>query len=247
MSKWDEARRELLLYGLLAALPAFAVAALFHIHPWATPMRQQADLLGWALTAIYVVFGALAVLVLPWTQVARTPDPKNAGAWTRLGLISLGTGLLYGLSDVALNRLTPWGAHLAAVDRHNGLSNTFINVHPPWSLAHYFHASIISECAFRLGPILLLTWLVSRVVLRGRFEAAAYWTVALLAALIEPLEKSILLRKWGALGSTPMEVALNIEAIAWQFVYAILMRRFGWPAPILARFGYYLIARCFIQ
>jgi hypothetical protein len=247
MARWDEARRELLLYCVLAALPAFAAAALFHLHPWATPLKQQADNLGWGVTAIYVAFGALAVLVLPWTQVARTPDLKNARAWTRLGLVSLGTGALYGLSDVALNRLTPWGDHVAAVDRRNGYSLTFVNVHPPWSLAHYFHASIISECAFRLGPILLLTWLVSRGLLRGRLEAAPYWTFALLAALIEPLEKSLLIRRWGAFGDTPMEQALSVEAIAWQFAYAVLMRRFGWPAPILARFGYYLIARCFIQ
>jgi hypothetical protein len=40
---------------------------------------------------------------------------------------------------------------------------------------------------------------------------------------------------------------MNVEAIAWQVVYAILLRRFGWPAPILARFGYYLVVRCFIQ
>ena len=36
--------------------------------------------------------------------------------------------------------------HLKAVDARNGFSTTFINVHPPWSLPHYFHASIISEC-----------------------------------------------------------------------------------------------------
>ena len=150
------------------------------------------------------------------------------------------------MTDLALNRLTPWGVHLAAVDRRNGFDLSFINVHPPWSLAHYFHASIISESIFRFAPILALTWFAVRLT-RGRFEAAAYWTFALLAALIEPIEKAVLIRKWGAFGDTPMEQAMNVEGIAWQFVYAVLLRRFGWPAPILMRFGYYLMVRCFHQ
>jgi hypothetical protein len=247
MTKWQAGRRELLLFMLLAALSAFAIVALFQLHPWPTPMKQQAENLSWGVTAIYVTFGALAVAVLPWTGARLTPRLQEVRGWTWLTAVSLGTGALYGLSDVALNRLTPWGAHLAAVDRRNGYSLTFVNVHPPWSLAHYFHASIISECAFRLGPILLLTWLVSRILLKGRFEAVVYWSSAVFAALIEPLEKSVLLRKWGLLGDTPMEQAMNVEAIAWQVVYAVLLRRFGWAAPILARFGYYLVARCFTQ
>jgi len=44
-----------------------------------------------------------------------------------------------------------------------------------------------------------------------------------------------------------MEQAMTVEGIAWQFVYAVLLRRFGWPAPILMRFGYYLLVRCFHQ
>jgi predicted nucleic acid-binding Zn ribbon protein len=84
-------------------------------------------------------------------------------------------------------------------------------------------------------------------LLRKRYEAATFWTFAVLAALIEPLEKSVLLRKWALFGDTPMEQAMNLEAIAWQVVYAVLLRRFGWAAPILARFGYYLVVRCFHQ
>src|SRR5262249_42857230 len=141
---------------------------------------------------------------------------------------------------------TSWGAHLRAVDRRNGFSTTFVNVHPPWSLPHYFHASIISECAFRLAPILILTWLVVRVT-RGRFEAVAFWAFAVLAAFIEPIEKAIMVRRWGLFGETPMEHLLTVESVGWQFVFAVLLRRLGWPAPILARFGYYLIVRCFHQ
>jgi hypothetical protein len=243
---WKAGWRELALFVLLAALPALAISGLFLAHPWATPMRQQAAALGFDQTAAYLAVGALGVFLLPWSRAARTPALGDGQRWSRIGAWGLGVGGLSGVTDIALNRLTPWGAHLAAVDRRNGFDLSFINVHPPWSLAHYFHASIISECAFRFAPILFLTWLVTRLT-GGRFEAAAYWTFAVLAALIEPLEKAVLLRKWALFGDTPMEQMMNAEAIGWQFVYAVLLRRFGWPAPILMRFGYYLVVRCFHQ
>jgi hypothetical protein len=239
-------RRELGLFVLLAVLPALAISGLFLIHPWATPMRQQAAALGFDQTGAYLLAGALGVFLLPWSGAARTPALSEGRRWTQIGAWSLGLGVLSAVVDIALNRLTPWGAHLAAVDKRNGFDVTFINVHPPWSLLHYFHASIISECAFRFVPIFIPVWLIGRLA-RGRYEAATYWTFALLAACIEPLEKAVFLRRWALFGDTPMEQAMNAEAIAWQFLYAVLLRRFGWPAPILVRFGWYLVARCFHQ
>jgi hypothetical protein len=180
--------------------------------------------------------------------VAReTPRLGEGRRWAVLTAWSLGIGLLYGVVDMAINRLTSWGAHLAAVDRRNGYDISFINVRPPWSLPHYFHASIISECAFLFAPVLVLGGLVGLFVRSSRGREAAFWILAVLAAMIEPLEKSVLVRKWALFGDTPTEQLLNAEAIAWQIVYALLLRRFGWPAPILARFGYYLVVRAFHQ
>ena len=241
-----ETRRELWLFMLLAVLPALAVAGLFELQPWQTPMRQQADMLGWLPTVIYLAMGAAGVALLPSTGTALTPRLSDGRRWTRIVAVSLVLGLIYGFTDLGINRLTSWGAHLATVDAKNGFDVSFVNVRPPWSLAHYFHASIISECAFRLAAILIPAGLVG-LLLRGRHKAATYWTFAVLAAMIEPLEKSVLLRKWALFGDTPTEQLMNLEAIAWQMAYAVLLRRFGWAAPILARFGYYLVVRCFHQ
>lgn len=243
---WMRSRRELALFGLLAVLPALAIALVFHLRPWPTPMAQQAALFGWDLTSIYLLMGAAGVGLSPLTVAPPTPELKDARRWSWLVVWSLAAGMAYGLSDLAINHLTSWGAHLAAVDRRNGLSTTFINVRPPWSLPHYFHASILSECAFRLGPILGLGGLIGLLV-KGRGREVAFWILAVLAAMIEPLEKAVLLRKWGLFGETPIEHLLSAEAIAWQLIYAVLLRRFGWAAPILARFGYYLVVRCFHQ
>ena len=40
-------------------------------------------------------------------------------------------------------------------------------------------------------------------------------------------------------------MGVSLEAVASQIVYAFMLRRFGWPAPILMRFGYYLLVRVF--
>lgn len=243
---WADGRRELLFFLLLAVLPALAIAGLFQLDPWPTPMKQQADMLSGLPTAIYLALGAAGVAFGTWTLTRMTPRLSDGQGWSLLAAVSLTAGAVYGLTDLGINRLTRWGAHLAAVDTRNGYNIAFVNVRPPWSLAHYFHASIISECAFRLAAILIPAGLIG-LVLRRRYEAATYWAFAVLAAMIEPLEKSVLLRKWALFGDTPMEQAMNAEAIAWQLIYAVLLRRFGWVAPILARFGYYLVVRCFHQ
>lgn len=238
-----EGRRELALYAATAGVVAFAIAAAFHLHPWPTPLKSQADALSWDLTAAYLLAGALGVAVLPWTGVPLSPTATERARWLRIVGWALAIGALYGATDIAINELTPWGAHIAADDKANGYR--WANVGLPWSLLHYAHASILSECAFRLAPILILTWLVSRVLLRGRYEAPTFWILATLSALIEPLEKAILLRKWPLDGLSPMEQMMMSEAVFWQFIYAVLLRRFGWASPIIARYGYYLVVRIF--
>lgn len=240
------ALRELALFALLAAIPALAIAGLYHLHPWPTPMVQQAANFRWDLTGIYLLMGVVGVMLSPWTVAPETPRLDEGRRWGALILCAVGAGVIYGLTDLGINRLTSWGAHIAAVDQRNGYDVSFINVRPPWSLPHYFHASILSECAFRLAPILGLGGLVGLFV-RSRGREVAFWSLAVLAAMIEPLEKAVFLRKWALFGDTPIEQLMNAEAIAWQFVYAVLLRRFGWAAPILARFGYYLVVRAFHQ
>jgi hypothetical protein len=43
----------------------------------------------------------------------------------------------------------------------------------------------------------------------------------------------------------PLDIAMELEAIANQLLFAWMLRRFGWPAPILMRYGYYLLVRVF--
>lgn len=236
-------RRELILFLGGPVLLSLAVVALFQLHSWPTPMKAQADALGWLPTAIYLLIGALGVAVATRGGAAPSPALRDGRAWLKLAAVSLALGLAYGAFELTLGRLTPWNAHLDVQTRAQGI--TWVNVGLPWSLAHYAHGSVLSEAVFRLAPILILTWLVSHVILKGRHVGKVFWTFAVLAALIEPIQKAIFVRKWPLLGMSPLETLMTVEAVIWQLVYAWLLRRYGWGAPIIARYGYYLLVRIF--
>jgi hypothetical protein len=36
---------------------------------------------------------------------------------------------------------------------------------------------------------------------------------------------------------------MTLEGCLWQLAFAFLLRRYGWSAPIIARYGYYLLVR----
>jgi hypothetical protein len=243
MSETSAPRRDL-TYFLLGPAPAsLLVAGLFHVAPWPTPLAAQAQTFAWPVTLGYLAVGALGAFLSSRVGCASAPRLADWRAWGKLLIWSLGAGLVIGLLDIAIYDLTPMGALLEAKDR--SLGYTWANVALPWSLGHYFHASVISECAFRLAAIIIPTWLIGRVLLRGRFEATIFWAFSVLAALIEPLEKAVLLKRLPLVDLPPMDLAVSLLAVADQFVYAVLLRRFGWPAPILVRFAYYLLVRIF--
>ncbi|MEO8113277.1 MAG: hypothetical protein ABI655_02775 [Phenylobacterium sp.] len=234
-------RRELLLFLFAAALPALATAALFHLRPWPTPMKAQADVFGWTQTGAYLLAGAIAAFVATRGGAGPTPALTDRRRWLQLIACSLALGLAYGTFELMLGWLTPWNAQMDAQTRAQGI--TWVNVGLPWSLLHYAHGSILSECAFRMAAILIPTWLVSHVLLRGRWQPQVFWSFAVLAACIEPIEKAVLVRKWPLLGMGPLETLMTLEGCAWQLAFAWLLRRYGWGAPMIARYGYYLMVR----
>jgi hypothetical protein len=244
MTSGSVAGRDLRYFLLGPALATLAVAALFHLHPWPTALPSQAAALGWGFTLATLAAGALGAFLS--TSVGCTPAPAtiDRAEWRGVVIWSLGVGLASGGLDLGLQWFTPWGPHLAAIDRANGY--TWANVALPWSLAHYLHASIQLESVFRLAVIIVPAWLISRVLLKGRFETLTYWTLATLAASIEPIEKAIFVRKVPFADMAPLDIAMELEAIATQLVFAWMLRRFGWPAPILMRYGYYLLVRVFV-
>ena len=170
------------------------------------------------------------------------PPLNDRAGWRRVLVWGLGIGFAFGVYDAAIGALTH--VRSEAIDRGHGF--TSVNIALPWSLAHYFHAAVTLECAFRLGFIVISAWFVGRLILKGRAETLVFWVFAVLAAWIEPLMHALYSKKLLFAGMDPLDTALNLSSIAEQIVFAWMLRRFGWPAPILMRFAWYLIVRVFV-
>jgi len=95
----------------------------------------------------------------------------------------------------------------------------------------------------RLFTVTFLTWLLSNVVLRGRWQAPAFWIAAVVAALYEPMPH-IQAELSGALA-----IAAPSIIIKWateplfiaNVVFAYLYRKYGFVAAVVMRLSFYLV------
>jgi len=229
---------------------------------WNTKEFERSAAVWFGLMA-YVV---AVKVVLTYAVPALFRDPSQAavfswpalGVWTVAGLagvwLSLQTGFPGALSEQVTARqryLLPIlvGLGLAvlyvAFDLLSGYSRFMIALHGqpsynidfPANVLIYSAGAIIVEVIYRLLPIPLVLWLVSRVILRGRGEVPIFWVLAVLTSAIEPLTQD--------LGDAAMGPAIMLTAMALDyslnFSQAVFFRKFGFLASILTRVAFYMI------
>jgi hypothetical protein len=88
------------------------------------------------------------------------------------------------------------------VDSVFGLSKTVAakmgteSVHIPFSSSAlvYPAAAILVSVFQYLTPIPILVWIISNVILRGRFQEKVFWIIGILAALLEPFSQAAMLK-----------------------------------------------------
>lgn len=234
-------RRDLTYFLVGPAAISLVIAGLYHLHPWPTSLRAQAQNFEWQITGWWMVVGAIGVALSSHIGCPPAPPVSDGPAWRRLIAWSFGLGVLQGAVSVAKNMVPALWAHYQALDRAAGF--TWGNVGLPWSIPHYLHASVLSECFFRFGLIAIPVWLISTLLLKDRFQAPIFWIFALFSALIEPLENILLVKHVSLAKTSLIDAESTLEGIAWELAYAWVFRRFGWPAPILMRFGWYALFR----
>lgn len=106
----------------------------------------------------------------------------------------------------------------------------------PISVAVYVHGGILSEIFFRLFPIPFLVWLISYVFLRNRWQTQAFWIVAALVSLFEPLMQVIALKQ-----HLPLLMGLFGFIYAVNLTSAYFFRRYGFLANLTMRLSTYII------
>lgn len=111
--------------------------------------------------------------------------------------------------------------------------------HPPFptSITASIAAGIGEEIIFRLFFISFWTWLVSRVILRGRWQSQTYWFFSLVSAVIfgiSHLPVFMVLYGWTSISQAPSMLIMEMVLLngivgffaAWYF------KKYGFLAPV---------------
>lgn len=197
--------------------------------PDAFRSTTQAAVFSWPM------IGALTVLGLGGLWLARrvglpgfwNPDLPATRKW--LFPVFLGVG--FGALSIAVDVLTGW---TDVIERKMGLPSIHIDF--PASLLIYPGGAVIVNVIYYLIPIPLLLWLVSSLLLRGRFREPVFWAVAAVAAAIEPLTQDLHYP-----GPAWVMVLLLVTDYVFNLAQAALFRRGGFFATVLLRVSFYLI------
>jgi len=143
-------------------------------------------------------------------------------------LIGIALGVFLSIADSFVH----WTATFA---RDSGLPS--FNAPFPGSLLFYPGGAILVEVVYRLLPIPLLLWLFT-VVSRGRGQEIAFWALAALTSLIEPVQQDLPDFRAG----TEIAVFLNFDGdYALNFTQAFMFRRYGFLTSIVVRVAFYLV------
>lgn len=205
-----------------------AIAAWISSYPPDFAHPSQAAALQLGTLAPILLLGAIGVYSS--IRSGMTPDPLAAGN-ARAALVStVASGAVLGLIVVLLDFATGFSDLIA---RRLGIESIHIDF--PASIFVYGAGAIAVECLYRLIPIGIIYFLVAKLALRGRREAAVFWTLSVLASLIEPLSQA------GLAGDRLLVWLLFAFIFAFNLIEALLWRRFGWTSLLVSRLTFYLI------
>jgi len=181
---------------------------------------------------ILIVYGGLGYLGLFLSRKLGFPDiydkrVSNRQRFLTPALIGAALGVFLIIGDVIFSRFNTIGRFL----------------HPPLpaSIVASFSAGIGEEIMFRLFFISFWTWLISKIILRGRWQNQIFWVVAVLSALafaVGHLPSLMLIYNFKSVSAVP--VILMIEGIllngAVGIVAAYYFRSYGFLAAVGVHF-----------
>jgi len=172
---------------------------------------------------ILLLLGILAIALLP---KAGLPAFSLSDASSRKKmLLPLLLGIGFGLLDLlVIEFILPHPPHSSLPP----YTQPF-----PYSLFLYFSGALEIEVFYRLIPITVVM-LVFNKYWGGRYFIPAFWVIALLTSLREPLEQ------WPDGPSWFVAYSL-ITGIAMNFLQAWYFRKEGFMASLIIRWGHYLI------
>ena len=206
------------LIGMLILWAILSVTSVEFVLPQQAQMLSLPSILVvWALGLAGVFLGERAGFAPMWSA-----EISNRQRLLVPALIGIGIGVFGVLMDL----IQPLGGD--------------IQVKFPASLLVYPLGGVVEEILFRLFLTTLLVWLISSLLLRGRWQQQAFWVVAVLVGLLYTV---LQLGAYQALGTVTPLVALRFLVVIGVFfvIAAYLYRKYGFLAAIAIRMGQYLI------
>jgi hypothetical protein len=182
--------------------------------------------------SMLVIYGGLGAIGLLLAQKLGFPpiwgpETTQSQRFVIPALIGVGTGVFFIVADVLMKRLHPFGAL----------------PHPPFptSLVASAVAGIGEEVIFRLFFVPFWMWLVSTVILGGRWESGIFWAVAACSALVFAVSHMpAVMAAFGIERINDVPAALIGEIILLNGVVSLLaayvFRRYGFLAAVGVHF-----------
>jgi hypothetical protein len=176
--------------------------------------------------------------LLSWPAIGVVGAVGLIGVWLshqtgfpaagKVPALAIGIGLALGLAMSVADLVFGFTRAFAA-------QNTLMSFNAPFpgSLLFYPAGAIVVEVFYRLLPIPLVLWL-----LRGHVQTAAFYVLAVLTSLIEPVQQDLDNVRPETL---PMVGTMFALDFALNFSQAMFFRRYGFLASIMVRVALYLV------
>jgi hypothetical protein len=213
-------------FGLVVALLAMHVT--LTMLPVAYAVQSQAALASWPAVIGFVLVGFAGV----WLS-QKTGFPEMWGGQIPAGQRLVRSALLGAISGIVLAVLVNLVIKLPGQ----------IHVPFPTSILYYAYGAIQTEILFHLFLIPLFLWLISSVLLKGRWQEQIFWGVAIVLSLLEPLTQVGGALQMGMLANTPATLIGLMFATIYgvNLASAYLFRKSGFLAPLAVRLSLYLV------
>lgn len=220
-------------FGLIAFI--VLIKLIFLISPVTLPLAGNEGVFSPLTILMLAGLGFVGLLLARRTGFADIWDERVSNR--QRFFIPCIVGLIYGVVTVApllfgvSNRLHPLA------------TGSDIHVKFPLSVPYYTYGALFLEIFLRLLCVPLLVWLISNVILRGKWQTPVFWFAACLIAFYEPMP--YMMEDFS--GKTPLGSLYVVFStligplFISNVVAAYLFRNFGFLAPVVMRLSHYLI------
>ncbi len=218
-------RTQLATYLVFAGL-ALASAVVLSMLAVPYPHPSQAASLKLVSIVPVLALGCVGVWLLSRVHVPTGMERSDLRG--RIG-VPLLLGVVFGLIAVGLD----WGLGLSKTIAAR-LEVRDIHLAAPYSLLAYTAGGIVVESLFRFVPLGVVTFLVVKLITRGRWLQQVFIAVAIVSCALEPLTQvGILTGHPAAMVAVATLIYLFGLTASWQ------LWRYGVAAPLIMRLAFY--------